>query len=201
MYVNRIFIVDRMFFIFYKGGTNKQTKGNTMYIDVTISNTHERGFAFAIADNGDQMFIPPHVADGHDLQRGGTVTAQAAINPSEVQRSNTKWVALNLVSERPADAEVQPTAEPEIEAQPTEMLSIEQRDELVYGFISDGAYATTAEISRCTGLDHKTAGNSALRLFNSGLIAKADVYNRVGQQRSTVTLWAESAASFLGEDQ
>ena len=60
-----------------------------MYIDVTISNTHERGFAFAIADNGDQMFIPPHVADGHDLQRGSTITAQAAINPSEVQRANT----------------------------------------------------------------------------------------------------------------
>ena len=174
-----------------------------MYIDVTISNTHERGFAFAIADNGDQMFIPPNVADGHDLQRGSSITAQAAINPSEVQRANTKWVALNLVSEQPADIVVQPVAEPEAEAevQPTETLSIEQRDELVHGFICDGAYATTAEISRCTGLDHKTAGNSALRLFNSGLIAKADVYNRVGQQRSTVTLWADSAASFLGDDQ
>jgi hypothetical protein len=172
-----------------------------MYIDVTISNTHERGFAFAIADNGDQMFIPPHVADGHNLFRGGTVTAQAAINPSEVQRSNTKWVALNLVPERPAAVEVQPAAEPEVEVQQAEALSIEQRDELVHGFISDGAYATTAEISRCTGLDHKTAGNSALRLFNSGVIAKADVYNRVGQQRSTVTLWADSAASFLGDDQ
>ena len=174
-----------------------------MYIDVTISNTHERGFAFAIADNGDQMFIPPHVADGHDLQRGSSITAQAAINPSEVQRTNTKWVALNLVSEQPADIVVQPVAEPEAEAevQPTETLSIEQRDELVHGFICDGAYATTAEISRCTGLDHKTTGNSALRLFNSGLIAKADVYNRVGQQRSTVTLWADSAASFLGDDQ
>tara|TARA_R110002167_G_scaffold272404_1_gene478897 strand:- start:200 stop:772 length:573 start_codon:yes stop_codon:yes gene_type:complete len=190
-----------MFYVCQKGGTNKQTKGNTMYIDVTISNTHERGFAFAIADNGDQMFIPPHVADGHGLQRGGTIIAQAAINPSEIQRANTKWVALNLVSERPAAAEVQLAAEPEVEVPPTETLSIEQRDELVYGFISDGAYATTAEISRCTGLDHKTAGNSALRLFNSGLIAKADVYNRVGQQRSTVTLWADSAASFLGDDQ
>jgi hypothetical protein len=178
-----------------------KSKGNTMYIDVTISNTHERGFAFAIADNGDQMFIPPHVADGHDLQRGNTITAQAAINPSEVQRANTKWVALNLTPERPATTEVQPVAEPEVEVQPTETLSIEQRDELVYGFICDGPYATTAEISRCTGLDHKTAGNSALRLFNSGLIAKADVYNRVGQQRSSVTLWADSAASFLGDDQ
>ena len=194
-------ILANMFCVCKKGGTNKQTKGNTMYIDVIISNTHERGFAFAIADNGDQMFIPPHVADGHDLQRGGTVTAQAAINPSEVQRSNTKWVALNLVPERPAAVEVQPAAEPEVEVQQAEALSIEQRDELVHGFISDGAYATTAEISRCTGLDHKTAGNSALRLFNSGVIAKADVYNRVGQQRSTVTLWADSAASFLGDDQ
>ena len=176
-----------------------------MYIDVTISNTHERGFAFAIADNGDQMFIPPHVADGHNLFRGGTVTVQAAINPSEAQRSNTKWVALNIVPERPAAVEVQPAAEPaaapEVEVHKAETLSIEQRDELVHGFISDGAYATTAEISRCTGLDHKTAGNSALRLFNSGLIARADVYNRVGQQRSTVTLWADSAASFLGDDQ
>jgi hypothetical protein len=172
-----------------------------MYIDVTISNTHERGFAFAIADNGDQMFIPPHVADGHDLQRGNTITAQAAINPSEVQRANTKWVALNLTPERPATTEAQPVAEAQPVEQQSEQLSVEQRDELVYGFICDGAYATTAEISRCTGLDHKTAGNSALRLFNSGLIAKADVYNRVGQQRSTVTLWADSAASFLGDDQ
>jgi hypothetical protein len=172
-----------------------------MYIKVTISNTHERGFAFAIADNGDQMFIPPHVADGYNLQRGSIITAQAAINPNEMQRANTKWVALNLAPDSPATTDAQPVAEPQIEVGQVEELSIEQRDELVHGFICDGAYATTAEISRCTGLDHKTAGNSALRLFNSGLIAKADVYNRVGQQRSTVVLWADSAASFLGDDQ
>jgi hypothetical protein len=117
------------------------------------------------------------------------------------KRANTKWVALNLAPEQPATTEVQPVAEVQPVEQQSEQLSIEQRDELVYGFICDGPYATTAEISRCTGLDHKTAGNSALRLFNSGLIAKADVYNRVGQQRSSVTLWADSAASFLGDDQ
>ena len=56
---------------------------------------------------------------------------------------------------------------------------------------------TTAELADYFELDHKTAGNAAQRLFNSGKIAKADVFNRVGQQRPTMILWASAAKTFI----
>jgi hypothetical protein len=56
---------------------------------------------------------------------------------------------------------------------------------------------TTFEITEGSGFDAKTAGNSANRLFNRGRIAKADVYNRIGQSRSSFVLWAENANKFV----
>jgi predicted HTH transcriptional regulator len=64
-------------------------------------------------------------------------------------------------------------------------------------YILAGGYHTTAELADYFELDHKTAGNAAQRLFNSGKIAKADVFNRVGQQRPTIILWAAAAKTFI----
>ena len=72
-----------------------------------------------------------------------------------------------------------------------------ERDEAVYEYICDNSYVTSGELGQHIGTNARTAANSAMRLFNAGRIAKADVYNRVGQQRSTMTLWATSAADFV----
>ena len=83
----------------------------------------------------------------------------------------------------------------EIEAVQT--LNNEALDAEMLTYILAGGYHITAELADYFELDHKTAGNAAQRLFNSGKIAKADVFNRVGQQRPTTILWAASAKTFI----
>lgn len=152
--------------------------------NITISNAHERGFAFAITEEGDQVFIPPHVAENHNLSAGIGLTAQLAINPNEAQRSNTRFVAIRL----------RPDEEVEAEASAIGTAAL---DEKALTVIRKLYLVSTAEIAEALGVDTRTAGNSANRLFNAGKIAKADVYGRVGQSRPSFILWAAQASDFL----
>jgi len=155
--------------------------------NITISNAHERGFAFAITEDGDQVFIPPHVADSHNLSAGIGLTAQLAINPNEAQRNNTRFVAIRL----------RPDEEPkEFEAEAA-TIGTAALDEKALTAIRHSYFVSTAQIAEALGVDTRTAGNSAHRLFNAGKIAKADVHGRVGQSRPSFILWADQASDFL----
>ena len=156
-----------------------------------ISNMHPRGFAFGITDNGEQVFIPPFLAKGAGVQTGDTVEAQITINPQQSQRASTPYIAVKINS---------PQAEQPDETTDLELSKEAMRNKIdgeVHQAICAGSYISTSELAKDLGLDSKTVGNSALRLFNAGKIAKADVYNRVGQSRSSMTLWAETADDFL----
>ena len=154
-----------------------------------ISNMHPRGFAFGITDEGEQVFIPPFIAKGSGIQTGDTVEAQLTVNPMKEQRISTPLIAVKI------ESSAVPSPKPH-----TEISKEEARinlDDEVYYAIASGSYISTSELAKDLGLDSKTVGNSAIRLYHAGRIAKADVYNRVGQSRSTMTLWAESAEDFL----
>jgi hypothetical protein len=162
---------------------------------ILITNHHPDGFAFALNEAGEQIFIPPYAIDGTELQRGKRYQAVLIENHKEHQRERTPWMAVSVLGDTP-----EPAAEPAPAPAPVEIavpiVHIEDRDEVIYNLICDGDYTTSAELAEYSGFDSKTAGNSALRLFNAGRIAKADVYNRVGQSRASFSLWAQSANSF-----
>lgn len=155
---------------------------------IVISNMHPRGFAFGITEDGDQVFIPPFLAKGSGLQTGDTAQAQLTINPQQSQRNTTPYIAVKI--EHNNDRTIDETKPSKEEAR-TEL------DDKVYREIVSRSYVSTSELAKDLGIDSKTVGNSALRLYNGGKIAKADVYNRVGQARSTMTLWAETAEYFI----
>lgn len=161
--------------------------------EILITNYHPNGFAFALNETGEQIFIPPYAIDGTELQRGKRYQAVLIENHKEHQRERTPWMAVSVLGDTPS-----PAAEPDpIEVAASEpAASIEQRDAAVYKAICDSQYMTSPEIAAQTGTDTSTAINSANRLFAKGMVAKADVYSRAGQTRASFTLWAESANSF-----
>ena len=159
---------------------------------ILITNYHPDGFAFALTEAGEQIFIPPYAIDGDALERGKRYQAVLIENPKEPQRDRTPYQAVSVLVNEPTV-----TPEPAEAIAPAEDISIKARDEVIYNLICDGDYTTSAELAEYSGFDSKTAGNSALRLFNAGRIAKADVYNRVGQARASLTLWAENANKFV----
>ena len=165
---------------------------------ILVTNYHPDGFGFALTETGEQIFIPPYARDGVELERGKRYQAVLIENHKEHQRERTPYMAVSvLIEEHTAKPEPAEAATPATPATPADEVSIEARDEVIYNLICDGNYTTSAELAEYSGFDSKTAGNSALRLFNAGKIAKADVYNRVGQSRSSFTLWAESASKFV----
>lgn len=165
---------------------------------ILITNYHPDGFAFALTEAGEQIFIPPYAIDGDALERGKRYQAVLVDNHKEHQRERTPYMAVSvLVTEHALKSEPAEAATSATSATPNEEPRIEDRDEVIYNLICDGDYTTSAELAEYSGFDSKTAGNSALRLFNAGRIAKADVYNRVGQSRASLTLWAESASKFV----
>jgi hypothetical protein len=160
---------------------------------ILITNHHPDGFAFALNEAGEQIFIPPYAIDGTELQRGKRYQAVLIENHKEHQRERTPWMAVSVLGDTPA-----PVAEPDpIEVTASEpVASIEQRDAAVYKAICDSQYMTSPEIAAQTGTDTSTAINSANRLFAKGMVAKADVYSRAGQTRASFSLWAQNANSF-----
>lgn len=155
--------------------------------NITITNIHPRGFAFAISDEGDQVFIPPHIANASPLKIGDKLMSQLVINPNEEQRKNTKFLAVVLSSEVKVD--VKDTS-----------VGTAALDEKVFNVICEGQYMTTAELAEQLDLDARTTGNSAMRLFNAGKISKAEVYGRVGQSRASFLMWAKQPSDFVVED-
>ena len=163
-------------------------------IQLTITNIHERGFAFGVnEETAEQCFIPPHVLDGNDVSRGDTVTAQVVPNPNERQRENTRWCAINLMkTEHTVKPEQSPEAKPKAPA---------ELDEEVFECICAEPYVSSGDIALDLGVNVTTAGNSANRLFSAGRISKADVYSKAGQQRPSFILWTENVSNFMEVDQ
>ena len=162
---------------------------------ILVTNYHPDGFAFALTEAGEQIFIPPYAIDGAELQRGKRYQAVLVDNHKEHQRERTPYMAVSVLVDEPT---VTPEpAEAIAPATQAEDISIKARDEVIFNLIRESDYMTSAELAEHSGFDSKTVGNSALRLFNAGRIAKADVYNRVGQSRASFTLWAENANKFV----
>ena len=158
---------------------------------VTISNIHERGFGFAVTHGtGEQVFIPPHTLAGHSLRAGDTIDAVLVVNNSDRSVHGTPWMAVRLEGGEETIAHVTDS---------NLAGDISARDHAVLETIKENVYVTTGEIAATVGIDPKTAGNSALRLFNAGKIAKADVYAKPGQARPSFVLWAADAKRFVEE--
>ena len=158
---------------------------------IIITNAHAHGFAFACdTETQGQVFIPVHIADGFDLAPGDEIEAVLVPNYQDKSDKGTPWQAVKLQR----DTEV---CEKAI-IDKSQTLNQEALDANLLEFVlAAGGYHTTAELADYFELDHKTAGNAAQRLFNSGKIAKADVFNRVGQKRPTMILWAAAAKTFI----
>ena len=163
---------------------------------ILITNQHADGFAFALNEENEQVFIPPYATDGAILERGRRYFAILVPNHKEDQRKNTPHMAVSVIVGEAENANDDPATSATTATTATS-ANQDERDELVYKLICGNTYMTTREIAEYSDLDTKTASNSANRLFNAGRVAKAEVYNRVGQLRPSFVLWAEDASEFV----
>ena len=135
---------------------------------ILITNHHPAGFAFALTEANEQVFIPPYAADGAQLERGQHYQAVLIPNHKEQERGRTPFMAVSVIA---TEHTVKSDDQPATPAIPATSANQDERDEAVYKLICGNTYVTTA--------------------------AKADVYNRAGQLRPSFVLWAENANEFV----
>lgn len=177
---------------------------------IVITHKHERGFAFAVVeDTGEQVFIPPHAASSCEtrFEAGDVVGAVLVPNAKDTSDRGTPWLAARLtmctlgVEETPFDNK--PTIAPNLHEWDTAELPDEKPatlDERAYTVLAEVAYASNADLAGWLGASRKSVSNAMQRLYNAGRISRAEVYQRVGQQRSSFVLYAMNANDFIAEE-
>ena len=185
---------------------------------IVITHKHERGFAFAVVeDTGEQVFIPPHAANTCEtgFEAGDFVGAILVPNAKDTSDRGTPWLAARLTMctllpdetpfyNRPTSGRSGGNASALSDEWDTAALPDEKPttlDERAYTVLADVAYASNADLAGWLGADRKSVSNAMQRLYNAGRISRAEVYQRVGQQRSSFVLYAMNANDFIAEEE
>jgi hypothetical protein len=121
------------------------------------------------------------------LEVGISGKGQLVVNPKKGAINTTPWQCISI-----KEMEDKPEVDAAQQSTP---------DAAVLEFIRDsrGGYLTTKDIAEDLGIEHRTAGNAAQRLFNDGKIARAEVHGRPNQTRATIILWAATPRCFVTE--
>jgi hypothetical protein len=167
-------------------------KEETMENTIIITNSHPHGFCFACDTiSNEQVFIPIHVAEGYTLKPGDKIKALLVPNFADKSARGTPWQAVRLYSEKDV-----PINQVEV-GDGDDDLTRSQVDSEIFKLIQFGGYYSTQELAQQAGLGEKAVGNSAMRLFTAGKIAKAEVYGSANDKQFTFILWAEKADNFI----
>ena len=167
-------------------------KEETMENTIIITNSHPHGFCFACDTiSNEQVFIPIHVAEGYTLKPGDKIKALLVPNFDDKSARGTPWQAVRLYSGKDV-----PINQVEV-GDGDDDLTRSQVDSEIFKLIQFGGYYSTQELAQQAGLGEKAVGNSAMRLFTAGKIAKAEVYGSANDKQFTFILWAEKADNFI----
>lgn len=167
-------------------------KEETMENTIIITNSHPHGFCFACDTvSNEQVFIPIHVAEGYTLKPGDKIKAMLVPNFADKSARGTPWQAVRLYSGK--DVPINQV----VVGDGDDDLTRSQVDSEIFKLIQFGGYYSTQELAQQAGLGEKAVGNSAMRLFTAGKIAKAEVYGSAHDKQFTFILWAERADNFI----
>ena len=169
---------------------------------IIITNSHPHGFCFACDTvSNEQVFIPIHVAEGYTLKPGDRIKALLVPNFADKSARGTPWQAVRLYSGK--DVPINQVVAVRDAEHLNEFydggddLTRSQVDSAIFKLIQFGGYYSTQELAQQAGLGEKAVGNSAMRLFTAGKIAKAEVYGSANDKQFTFILWAEKADNFI----
>lgn len=164
------------------------TSFQTHKMRVMIDDMSFSGSAFGSCENGKTVFFNQRIVERMELEIGEIVETHSIPN-YEDKRQDVPWRAIKVV--RDGDE-----IRCEVPADPVRTAS--QLDEEIFNLLraSPTGLWSTSEVAKECGSDSKSAGNSCVRLFNAGRIAKAEVHGAPNQSRSSFRLWSITLEAF-----
>jgi hypothetical protein len=159
------------------------------------------GSAFAVNEQGQQIFVNSRIVDRCDLSEGSEVIAYVVPN-YEDKRDHIPWRALRV--EVPRKINVQSTVAGVEAVAPAPVLEPQSKklepswlEERIFELLAnENGYWTTTEIADEMDIDTRTAGNALHRLFTKRRISKADVHANPDQGRASFVLWTDKVSKF-----
>lgn len=157
----------------------------------SVNNMTRGGSAFAVCENGDQVFIPPKIVELVNIDVGDFLTAYCIDNfrPERdgEDRYAVRWRAIRItVAERfnpaPVAAPAAPAPKPE--------LTTEQIEQRILTLLKEDRAFTTAQAARDTGIDHMKVSNVMRGLHDRGQIAACEITASGGQERVSKLYYA-----------
>jgi len=169
----------------------------TQKMHVMIESASYTGSAFGSNEQGASVFFNQRLVEKVSIDIGDIVEAYVIPN-YEDKRHETPWRAIRASIVNAEEVASLPAEIPPSTTRFHKTKTARELDEEVLQFLSDEdvAYWTSSDLADAADTDTKTIGNSCLRLFNRGLIAKADVHGYPKQDRATFCLWARSTDRF-----
>ena len=164
------------------------TTFDTTKMRVMVETISAMGSGFGMNEEGETVFLNGRLVEKVGLDMGDVIEAHVIPN-FEDKRQSIPWRAVQvfkLKDEEPAVLDV-------VESRTSSELDLE-----ILGILSeaDDEYWTTVDLANAVDTDTVSVGNSCNRLFNKGLIAKAEVHARPGQKRASLCLWAKDIEGF-----
>ena len=157
------------------------------------------GSAFAVNEQGQQIFINSRIVDRCDLSEGAEVLAYIVPN-YEDKRDHIPWRALRVEVPRKIDVQATvagiETVMPAPEPQPAKTDPSWLEERIFELLAKEDGYWTTVAVAQQMDIDTKTAGNTLYRLFSKRRISKADVHANPDQARASFVLWTDKVSKF-----
>ena len=151
------------------------------------------GSAFAVNEQGEQIFVNARIVDRCDLAEGSEVFAYIVPN-YEDKREHIPWRALRVEVPRKIDMVSGIQTITSVKDPKKDPSWLEER--IFELLVSEDSYWTTVEIAEHLEIDTKTAGNALHRLFTKRRISKADVHANPDQGRASFVLWTDKVSKF-----
>ena len=157
----------------------------------SVNNMTRGGSAFAVCENGDQVFIPPKIVELVNIDVGDFLTAYCIDNfrPERdgEDRYAVRWRAIRItVAERFNPA---PVAAPTVPA-PAPELTTEQVEVRVLSLMDEDRAYTTAQAATMLRIDQMKVANVMRGMHDKGMIAACEISASGVQERVSKLYYA-----------
>ena len=164
-------------------------------MDCSVGNMTRGGSAFAVCEDGEQVFISPKIVELMEIGVGDFLTAYCIDNHRPEnggeEHHAVKWRAIRVtVQERFAPA---PAASPALSLtiqKPKPELTTEQIENLIMGIMQQDRAWTTAQAATEISVDHMRVANVMRHLHEGGEIASCEINAKLGQERVSKLYYA-----------
>lgn len=155
----------------------------------TVSNKTKGGSAFAVCENGEQVFVSPKIVEATDVEVGDMLQAYCIDNHREADTADrfaVRWRAIRVIIQERFQPPV-PVAPAPVDDKPTG----EDLGDRIHALLAGGAILNSTKIGEALGVPGQTAHSWLWWQHKKGRIASVRLYSERDQSKASHVYFAK----------